>query len=79
MDLPLTMNFDPTRMLGSVSIGSEASIPNLHEYFISPEYLRNDDGTYQVIGYSLIHRTQLPTAAVMEQRERDLGIFQETA
>lgn len=44
----------------------------LHEYFLAPEYIINDDGTATVTVYSLVHRSHLPTREIMENRERDL-------
>lgn len=44
------------------------SLPNLHEYVLSPEYMKNEDGTFMVTGYGLIHRSQVPTEEQLKSK-----------
>lgn len=78
-DLLLTIGFDDQRIAGKVTLFSDIPIPNLHEYFISPAYEHKDDGTFEVVGYSLVHRTFLPPAKVMAARESEFGRDREAA
>lgn len=44
------------------------TLPNLQQYFLAPEAVRNDDGTFTVVGYSLVHLNHLPTKEGMDRK-----------
>lgn len=72
-NLPVSLEFDDTRIVGYVSLTTHAEeLPNLHEYFLAPSYMKNDDGsTFTLIGYGLIHRDHLPTKADLDRKYGD--------
>lgn len=61
--LSVTLNFDTMGPIYAwVQLTEMAkTLPNLNEYVLSPEYMKNEDGSFTVTGYSFIHRSQVPT------------------
>jgi len=68
--LPVSLGFDimgPTYgWVQLTDLGKE--LPNLHQYFLAPEYRKNEDGSFTVTGYGLIHRSRLPTEEQLEKK-----------
>jgi len=67
-DLPIALEFDFQRPAGFVSLSKSIDIPNLHEYFLAPDYQKNDDGTFTLLGYGLVHRSHLPTMVYLDKK-----------
>jgi hypothetical protein len=44
------------------------TLPNLQQYFLAPEAVRNDDGSFTVTGYSLVHLSHLPTKEGLDKK-----------
>ncbi len=44
------------------------ALPNPQQYFLAPEAVRNDDGTFIVTGYGLIHLSHLPTKEGLDKK-----------
>lgn len=71
MTIPITLNFSQD-VIGSVCLSDQTPLPpNLNEYFIVPTTRLNDEGTFEVIEYSLVIRNFVAPAHVLEQRERE--------
>lgn len=69
-EFPLTFWFDDNLAIGKVLIDNAGpEIQNIHEYFLAPRYFRNEAGSWEVLSYSLVHRSALPPAGEMEKRE----------
>ena len=68
--LPISFNFDTVGApYGWVQLNDLAkTLPNLREYVLSPEYMKNDDGTFTVTGYGLIHRSLVPTEEQLNKK-----------
>lgn len=69
--IPLTLNLG-TEAVGEVRLSGVVPLPkDLHEYHIVPTTTPNDDGGFEVIEYSLVHRSLVAPVKVLEQRERE--------
>ncbi|HVB20524.1 MAG TPA: hypothetical protein VNG51_01080 [Ktedonobacteraceae bacterium] len=44
------------------------TLSNLQQYFLAPEAVKNDDGTFTVVGYSFVHLSHLPTKEGMDKK-----------
>lgn len=61
--------------MGFLELRDESLPPNPHEYFIAPVYTQDKEGTFEVVGYSMVHRSMLPTKKQMEDREAGVNLW----
>jgi hypothetical protein len=68
--LPVSLGFDyQGTAYAWVQLTEHAkTLTNLHEYILAPEYRKNDDGTFTVTGYGLIHRSRVPTEEQLDKK-----------
>ena len=68
--LPVSLGFDTAGdaygFLQLTELGKE--LPNLHQYFLAPEYRKNEDGSFTVTGYGLVHRRLVPTEEQLRKK-----------
>lgn len=67
--LLIDFEFNGDSTYGRIDVGKMEDIKNLHEYFIAPAAQYNkESGEWNVIGYSLVHVTHLPTAEQLKDK-----------
>jgi hypothetical protein len=68
LPLPISLNFDHSQQLGTVVFVEAVTPGNLHEYYLEPAY-GEKDGKLIVVGYGLVHRSDLPTPEKIREFE----------
>ncbi|WP_407107265.1 hypothetical protein [Rhodococcus aetherivorans] len=68
----LTLNLS-NEVVGAVHLSDQSPLPTaMNEYFIVPTTTPTVEGGFEVIEYSLVHRTLVAPVKVLEQREREV-------
>lgn len=68
--LPVTLGYDQ-RQIGTIEFDWPHDDALLHQYVLAPSYYKKEDGTWEVLEYSLVQRALLAPVDVMEKREAD--------